>query len=96
MALKLILESEFVSQLQHRGFERTDLQEGCLVVWKLNGEPYTVPMPIYTENDYNLYCPFAIELFFKHVFGEKSDIEINQHENKNFNITSIKLSKKKS
>lgn len=93
MALRLIPEAEFFAQLQGRGFEKTDLQDGDITVWNLEGEPYTVPMPLHKDDGHNLYCPFAIELFFKHVFGEDSDIETNQHSDMAFNVVPIKSTK---
>lgn len=90
MALALTSETDFFAQLEKRGFEKTEISEDDLVVWRLYGESYIVPMPVHKECDHRLYCPFAIELFFKHVFGEKSNIETNQHSNASFNVVPIK------
>jgi hypothetical protein len=89
MALQLIPENIFLGQLEARGFEETKHRAGDLEVWTLNGDHYIIPMPVHTDENHRLYCPFAIELFFKHVFGEITSVKTNLHNNKDFNIVPI-------
>ena len=89
MALVLIPESKFFAELRKRGFVETHHREGDMSVWNLGDEPYTLPLPIHKEDGHNLYCPFAIELFYKHAFGEESSVETNRHGDKDYNVVAI-------
>lgn len=90
MALQLIPEDIFLGELEARGFKKTEHETGDLEIWSLEDEPYILPMPVHKYEGHRLYCPFAIELFFKHVFGENTSVETNEHDNKDFNVVPIK------
>jgi hypothetical protein len=92
MPLRLIPGNEFVTDLEARGFERTEFTEAGVDVWELKGKFYTVPLPVHTEFGHILYCPFAIELFYSHVLGTAAKCDTDDHDQKAYKVLPTKNS----
>ncbi len=86
MALKLLTEAEFVQRLAERGFVKTDIAENNVEVWTLDGKPFTVPLAVHDDGRYKLYDPFALPLFFQHVFGSDACVAKNGHGDKHYEV----------